>query len=602
MSISIPPDAWLTFILLIALFALLVRTKIPPWVLFAGAITAAMTLGLAPPGDLLKGFSNTSVIAVAVLFMVAEGMYATGAISLIVDTAIGIPQTLRAAQTKLLPTIAVGSAFLNNTPLVAMMIPVIRDIARTTGLPSSRLFMPLSYASILGGAVTLIGTSTNLIIAGLVAEYIAIGDPDAPYMTQIGMFTPSLVAIPCAVAGILFIMGFSGLLLQSRGGDIPDTRRKRIYTADFLVEERSTLIGKTLSETGFFQQKGEVLKNLIRDGREIPLQPDLALEGGDILLFWTDLDSLSHLWSRIGLRPAYLSTEDNKERHQNQLVEVVVAPTNPAVGYRISFLRWLTSSFFTTEVVGMSRNGNPLDTPFPETVIQAGDSIILEVDESFFFERRDETQFIVEKQLSGFHIKRTDKAITAIAITALMVASVALQVLPLINAALLAAIAMLLTGCMTVYKAGKSIDFPTIIILACAIGLESAITSSGLSQVIADIIARLGGTTPMTSLVAVFLGCIIMTNIITNAAAAAFMFPIGYSLAAALDVSFMPYVIVIMLGCSYAFINPAGYQTNMMVYEPGGYSVKDFIIFGTPLTIVTGILAVLLAPVFYPFL
>ncbi|MBT8507469.1 hypothetical protein AZH53_03375 [Methanomicrobiaceae archaeon CYW5] len=601
MLISMTPDAWLTLLLLIALFALLVRTKIPPWVLFAGAITAAMTLGLAPPADLLKGFSNTSVIAVAVLFMVAEGMYSTGAISLIVDTAIGIPRTLRNAQAKLLPTIAVGSAFLNNTPLVAMMIPVIRDITRTTGLSSSRLFMPLSYASILGGAVTLIGTSTNLIIAGLVAEYIAIGDPNAPHMTEIGMFTPSMVGIPCAVAGILFIMGFSGLLIRSGAGESTDLGRKRIYTADFLVEERSKLIGKTLTEAGFLQQKGSTLKNLVRDGREMKPLPDLALQAGDILLFLTDLESLSHLWSRIGLRPAYLSTEDGSERHRHQLVEVVVAPTNPAVGYRISFLQWLTSSFFTTEVVGMSRNGKPLETPFPETAIQAGDSIILEVDESFFFERRDETQFIVEKPLSGFHIKRTDKAITAIAITALMVASVALQVLPLINAALLATIAMLLTGCMTVYKAGKSIDFPTIIILACAIGLESAITSSGLSQTIADAIAHLGGTTPMTSLVAIFLGCIIMTNIITNAAAAAFMFPIGYSLAATLDVSFMPYVIVIMLGCSYAFINPAGYQTNMMVYEPGGYSVKDYILFGTPLTLITGILAVVLAPVFYPF-
>ncbi len=594
-------DAWLTLILLTGLFALLVRTKIPPWALFASAITVAMTLGLAAPGDLLKGFSNASVIAVAVLFIVAEGMYATGAISLIVDTAIGIPRNLRTAQAKLLPTIAVGSAFLNNTPLVAMMIPVIRDICRTSGIAASRLFIPLSYASILGGAVTLIGTSTNLIIAGLVAEYIAIGDPNAPPMTEIGMFTPSMVGIPCAVAGILFIMGFSGLLIRARSGDNPDPGRKRIYTADFLVEERSPLIGKTLAEAGFVHQKDSTVKNIIRDGQDIPLYPDPELQAGDILLFWTDLDTLSHLWSRIGLRPAYLSTKNDKERHQNRLLEVVVAPANPAVGYKISFLRWLNSSFFATEVVGMSRGGLPLETSLPDTVIRAGDSIILEVEESFFFERRDETQFIVEKELSGYHIKRTDKVITAIVITALMVASVALQVLPLINAALLAAVAMLLTGCLSIHKAAKSIDFPTIIILACAIGLESAITGSGLSQAIADGITLLGGGSPMTGLAAICIGCIIMTNIITNAAAAAFMFPIGYSLASALDVSFMPYIIVIMLGCSYAFINPAGYQTNMMVYEPGGYTVNDYILFGTPLTIIVGILAVLLAPVVYPF-
>lgn len=170
-----PIQAWLMLGILVVMFALLVGDRLPSWLVFMGALTAAMTLRLAPPDALLNGFSNVGVITVAALFPVAAGMYATGAVSLLSQYLIGLPKTLISARMKVLPPVAVGSAFLNNTPLVAMMIPVVRDLARTTGLPGSKLFMGLSFASILGGICTLIGTSVNLIIAGLVADAVASG-------------------------------------------------------------------------------------------------------------------------------------------------------------------------------------------------------------------------------------------------------------------------------------------------------------------------------------------------------------------------------------------------------------------------------------------
>ena len=182
-----------------------------------------------------------------------------------------------------------------------------------------------------------------------------------------------------------------------------------------------------------------------------------------------------------------------------------------------------------------------------------------------------------------------------------MVIIVALQWLPLLNAALLAVFAMLLTGCMSISQAARSVDMKTIIIIACAVGLESVLTETGLSGAIAGIIESASGTDPYLALTAIFIGAIIMTNIITNPAAAALMFPIAYNLAADLGVSFMPFIIVLMLGCSYAFINPAGYQTNMMVYEPGGYSTMDYIRTGFPLTVIVGIITLGLTPLFFPF-
>ncbi|WP_062399782.1 SLC13 family permease [Methanogenium cariaci] len=204
------PDAYATLAILAVLFILLIISRLPVWVIFVGALTCAMTFGLASPDALLKGFSNPpGVLSVAVLFMVAYGMYSTGgAIIIIVDTLLGFPHTINQAFTRILFPIAGGSAFLNNTPpLIAMMIPVIRDITRNLGLPASRFYIPLSFASILGGgATTLIGTSTNLIIAGLVTDYLAPGTSGGPALQEIGMFTPTPVGLPVALIGIVFII------------------------------------------------------------------------------------------------------------------------------------------------------------------------------------------------------------------------------------------------------------------------------------------------------------------------------------------------------------------------------------------------------------
>ena len=219
-------DAWLTLAILVALFVMLIKTRLPAWIIFLGALTAALTLRLAPEEDLLKGFSNAGVITVGVLFMVAAGMYSTGAITLVADKLVGFPRSLTQAQFRILPPVAIGSAFLNNTPLVAMMIPVIRDLGRTAKLAVTRLYIPLSFASILGGASTLIGTSTNLIIAGLVIDQLASGTAP-PGMRELNIFDPAVVGIPAAILGITFIMLFSKKLLPGPKDTGPAAVAKR---------------------------------------------------------------------------------------------------------------------------------------------------------------------------------------------------------------------------------------------------------------------------------------------------------------------------------------------------------------------------------------
>jgi di/tricarboxylate transporter len=236
-----------------------------------------------------------------------------------------------------------------------------------------------------------------------------------------------------------------------------------------------------------------------------------------------------------------------------------------------------------------------------EIRVQAGDVGVLEVDESFFHENARRVAFSMVRRVTKAQIKRYDRAIYASAITVAMVAVVAVGWMPMLTAALLATGAMIMTGCMGLRDAGRSLDFSTLIIIASAIGLEAAVTGSGLSAKVADMMMNIGGDNPYIALTVVFLGCIAMDTIITNVASAVFMFPIAMAMAANLGVNGMPFVITVMVGASCSFISPMGYQTNLMVFGPGGYKYTDFVKMGVPLTIVVGIITMLLAPMIWPF-
>ncbi|KKH95475.1 hypothetical protein EO95_08115 [Methanosarcina sp. 1.H.T.1A.1] len=594
-------DAWITLGILAVAFALLLFSKLPAHIIFLGALTAAITLGLAPVEDLLKGFSNQGVLTVAVLFMIAEGMYSTGAITMISDRIVGIPKSLLSGQLKILPPVALGSAFLNNTPLVAMMIPVIRDLSRNTGLDSSKIYIPLSYASILGGASTLIGTSSNLIIAGLVIEQIAKNDPGTPVMERITIFVPTVVGLPAAIIGIVFLLFIGTKLLPRHDAGKKEEIKRRLYRAEFFIDVDSYLAGKTIEKAGFSASTGYTLNAVRRGEKEKPpIEPALVLRQGDVLTFTTDAEGLPALWATIGLTPLNTLSPMKGERYRHRLVEVVVSPRSSAVGHSIEERRE-TGKPYEAAIVAISRGGEPPAVPLRKVRIRQGDNAVLEVEDSFFYHNRNETEFILIKRLRGYRVKRTDRAIAAIVITAAMVTSAALGLLTILNAALLATFAMLATGCMSIRRATKSIEWNTVVVLGCAVGLEAAVTESGLADVIGSLVSAFGGNDPYVALTVVFVSCVLMTNIITNAAAAAFMFPIAVSIAGDIGSSFMPFAVALMLGTSYSFLNPAGYQTNLMVFEPGGYTTGDYIKVGLPLTILVSLVVILLTPLIYEF-
>lgn len=587
--------AWTTLALLVGMIVLLVWNKIPIWLVFIGTLTLAMTLQLASPDALLKGYSNTGVITVAALYPVAAGMYATGAISLVSDRIIGLPRSLTMAQLRIFVPVSIVSAFLYNTPLVAMMIPAIRDVTRRTGLNASKLFMGLSYIALLGGTITLIGTSVNLIIAGLVLDAVAKGELSA--VGPIGLFDPAWIGVPATIAGLAYMIFIGSRLLKDRTG-IQAGFEKRTFKSEFRIED-SKLKGKTLEQVGLANPTGFTLESVTRNGTTVKPSPTAVLNTGDLLTFSAPADVLPGLWTTIGLVPAY-ATKMATQRHEHQLVEVVLSARSPALGHRVGDLP-LPDSPYQLMLVGVSRHGQAPREPLADLRLEVGDAGVVEVDDAFFYENRRELDFILTKRLEGFRVQRIDRAAVAIAITVGMVLLAATGMTSMLNAALLAAIAMLLSGCLTIDRLWQSVDWQTIVVLGAAVGLESAINGTGLAREIANLFAVVGGRSPMVALTAVYVGTVLLTNVITNVAAAVLMFSVAVSLSTGLGVSFLPFAMVLMCGASHAFLNPAGFQTNLMVQKPGGYIFSDFAKVGVPLTLIVGLVVLSLAPIVYGF-
>ena len=588
--------AWTTLALLVAMFLLLVWNKLPIWLVFIITLTAAMTLRLASPAALFKGYSNTGVITVAALYPVAAGMYATGAISLLSERLLGLPKSLTVAQLRILVPVSLASAFLYNTPLVAMMIPAVRDMARRTGLQASKLFMGLSYIALLGGTITLIGTSVNLIIAGLISDAVAKGE--LPATRPIGLFDPMWIGVPAALAGILYMTFIGPRLLRDRLGNQTGTE-KRTYRAEFRIEETSRLKARTLEQAGLANPSGYTLESVTRNGTSIKPSPTVKLEAGDLLTFSAPADVIPILWTTIGLVPAY-STQMSNNRHEHQIAELVLSANSPAIGHRIGDLP-LPGSPYELKLVGVSRHGDAPTEPLADFRLEAGDAGVVEVSDAFFYENRRERDFILIKRLEGFRVQRLDRAVVALLITVAMVVLAATGITTMLNAALLATMAMLVSGCLTIDRLWQSVDWQTIVVLGAAVGLESAITGSGLAGKAASLFASIGGRSPLVALAAVYLGTVVLTNVITNVAAAVMMFSVAVSLSTSLGVSFIPFAMILMSGASTAFINPAGFQTNLMVQSPGGYVFSDFAKVGIPLTLIVGTIVILLAPVAYGF-
>jgi di/tricarboxylate transporter len=586
-----PGDAVLTAAVIGIVLAVLVTTRIPADALFMLALTVLLVSGVVGPLEAFAGFANEGVITVAVLYVVVSGLRETGGVQHISRALLGRPRSIEGAQLRLTAPVAFFSAFLNNTPIVAMLIPAVRDWSKTHGLPVSKLMMPLSFAAMLGGLCTLVGTSTTLVAHGLLIERRGVG---------LGFFEIAAVGVPIAVAGVAFVIATSRWLLPAHPADETVFGDPREYTIEMTVDGKSPLDGRTVEASGL-AESGLQLIEIHRDGEVYPaVAPTLHLHAGDRLVLAGSAGSVVELQRRHGLTPATTQLfKLDVPRSERALVEAVVSDSSPLIGSTIRRGRFRMR--YGAVVIAVARNGVRLKGDLRDVTLRPGDTLLLEATPSFAERHRQSRDFYLVSALPDSHAWRFERAALAILIVVAMVGAAALGLLSMLQAALLAAGLMLATRCMTIDAARASINWPVILVIASAIGLGNAMDASGLAAWTAGAVVGLAGTSPLANLVALFALTSLFSQIITNNAAVVLVFPIAVSVAASLRVDAMPFVIATVVAAGGAVATPIGYQTNLMVYGPGGYRFGDFLRAGLPLLAVTTLVALLVIPRVWPF-
>jgi di/tricarboxylate transporter len=595
-----PWEAWVTLGVVVLIIYGLARNAAGPDVILLGGITLIMTIQALTGTDQLPSaaramerFGNEGLLTVAALYVVTAGLTFTGAMSLIVQPLLGRPGTVRAAQVRMMLPVAGMSAFLNNTPIVAMFMPVISDWCKKYSLSPSKLFIPLSYASIAGGTCTLIGTSTNLVVYGMLSE-----DTKA----QIGLFTVGLIGLPVATAVIAYILLFSGKFLPERKTARAELADPRSYTVEMLVETGSAVDGKTIAEAGLRNLPGAYLMEIERDGdRIVAVGPEEVLRGDDRLIFVGVVESVVDLQRTRGLVPATNQVYKLSEPRPNRvLVEAVVSDTCPLIGRSIKQGEFRT--VYDGAVIAVRRSGQNLtNIKIGDIVLQSGDTLLIETHPRFIKRQRNRRDFFLVSAVQDSQPIRHQKAWLALGILAAMVTLVTLEVLTMLNAALIAGGLMVVTRCCTGNEARQSVDWRVLVVIGAALGIGLSMDMSGAAARIAETFIGIAQGHPWLVLLMVYFVTTMFTEMITNNAAAVLVVPIAKAAASGMDVSVLPFVIAIMIGASASFATPIGYQTNLMVYGPGGYKFMDYVRFGLPLNLLVMAITVSLVPLIWAF-
>jgi len=586
-------EAWLTLAVVMGCFAMMAFTWISPDIIMSAGLTVLLVSGVLLPEEALAGFANQGMLTVAVLYVVVSGLTETGAVGWVVQHILGRPRSMRQAQARLMAPAAVLSAFLNNTPVVAVFVPAVKVWARHNKLNLSKLLIPLSYASIVGGTCTLIGTSTNLVVNGLLVEQV--GSPG------LSMFDLAWIGLPITVSVFLFVLMFSGRLLPNRKEPLVHSEGMREYMAEMMVEEGSPLEGCCIEKAGLRSLPGLFLAEIERDGAILPaVEPRERLEANDRLIFVGAIESVVDLHRIRGLMPAtdqVMKLEG--ARKDRSFFEAVLSDTCPLVGKSVCEGRFRTR--YHAVIIALARNGERLQGKIGDMVLRVGDTLLLEARPDFITQQGRSRDFLLVSEVGGFHPPNHKGAPLALAIIIGMVALAASGLLSMLEAALVAAGLMILMGCTSGRVARQAPDWQVLVVIATSFGVGAALQKSGAAGVLADGIIGFAGGSPWATLVLVFAATALLTAIATNNVAAVLAFPIALSAAHHMNVDVMPFAITIMVAASASFATPIGYQTNLMVYNAGGYRFADFVRIGLPLTLLVGLVTVGLVPLIWAF-
>ncbi len=592
-------------VLLVVLGGLLANRA--PDALLLGAVVLFMVVGIVTPEEALAGFANSGMLTVGALFVVAAAMRETGALDAAGAWLLGRATTERSVLLRMAGALPLTSAFLNNTPIVAMFIPILSDWSRKHRVALSKLLIPLSYLCIIGGTCTLIGTSTNLVVNGLM-QVTAAANPNDTQLVEslhpLGFFELSYVGLPYAIVGIAYIMLVGPRLLPDRKDLIEDLiESPRQYLVNMAVQSNCRLIGQTIEQAGLRHLPGLFLIEATHGNRLIsPVPPNYILRSGDTLTFAGVVSTIVDLEKIPGLVPvadAGYETE-TAERRRRILCEAVVSQACPAVGKTIRDADFRAQ--YNAAVIAVHRGGERLSGKVGDIILRPGDTLLLQAGPHFARAHRNNSHFLLVGGVEGTRPIRYDKAVWSILILLLLVVLMVTHVVPIVVAAFFAAGLMVVTRCISTSQARRSVDWQTLVTIAAAFGLAQALQNSGFVHIIAqhsvNISSKLG---PRGVLAGIYAITSLFAAVVGNNAAAALAFPFAVAVGREIGIDPRPLVMGVIFAGSASFMSPLSYQTNLMVYGPGRYKFADFLKVGLPLAVVLGICATILIPMVWSF-
>lgn len=585
-------DAWITLAVVVGVLVTLVRGRVSPAVVVFGGAVAVLVLGVIEPEQAFSGFSNPAPITVAALYVLAAGIEKTGALTPLMQNTLGESGWYRRPLLRtLVPTVG-ASAFLNNTPIVAMLIPQVNAWANRRGLSVSKLLMPVSFAAILGGLITVIGTSTNLVVSG---QMESLG------LEEIGFFEIGLLGAPIALVGLVLVILLAPRVLPDRRSARTEMEEEgRRFSVEMIVEEGGPIDGRTVEQAKLRNLSGLFLASVDRGDTTIaPVRPDTVLRGGNRLHFAGPIAKVVDLQEIRGLRSAELHHVLDLRDPAVRYFEAVVGSRSPLVGTTLKAIGF--RSAYQAAVLGIHRSGQLLEGGLGNRRIRAGDTLILISDPGFRDRWRDRADFLLVAELDGAPPVTSNRAWIPVAVLLGVVGLAATGIFPILEGSLVGALVLVASRVLTPLEARRAIDIEVIVVIAAAFGLAAAMEASGLATTVADgLVGAFGGWGDRGVVLGIVLATIVLTEMVTNNAAALLMLPVAVSAAAATGIDPRGAAIAVAVAASASFLSPIGYQTNMMVYGPGGYRFADYARLGWVLTLTVIVLAVALVPVIWP--
>lgn len=589
------PQVVLTLAITLVALGLFVWGRLRADVVALSVMAALIVLGLVTPQEGISGFANEATVTVGLMLVLAAALVRTGVIDLMGRW---IKRVAGRSEIRFLVIVlgfvVLASAFVNNTPVVIIMMPIALAFARDSGTPVSRLLLPISFASQLGGTLTLIGTSTNLLVAGLILE-LGLG--------RIHLFDITPPAAVLVVVGLAYLLTIGRWLAPDRPteGGVARRYELRAYLTGLRVPRTSRLVGRSLREVRFEQVFGLQVIAIERDGKRHTFpRADDRLQEDDVLLAEGPLANVARIGQGGDLEIAHGTPELARgELEEAGVAEIMVPPNSAFVGRTIRELGLRAQ--YEMSVLGLRRHGEVLHEALADIALEAADLLLVQARPETLARLKDDQQLALLGAVD-LPLRRLRKARVAVPIMAAVVLLPAFGITTILVSALLGALAMIVTGCIRSEEAYRDIDWMVVVLLGAIIPLGIAMRNTGTAELLASGVLTL--TQPLGlygTLAAFYLLTSLITEVISNNAAAVVLTPIAVATATSLEASPLPFVVAVMFAASNCFLTPIGYQTNMFIFGPGGYRFSDYGRVGAPLAVLMVIAATLAIPVFFPF-